>query len=182
MNLAYFLLTWKPVRRLAQAPFSPLLADCTLWTTVLITIWCSSSMVAPSSTSSRLSGTSGWTEVAGSDGLLLLEGVRPPRTGTVESGAVSGREPDLEPWGVSSPLLLGSRGLPCGSSRTISSCPEAWRGATLASSAPRGETAGGTEFTSDESREPLDESSSSARGGLHKIRAIPGKPHTKRIS
>src|SRR4051812_47732680 len=56
-------------------------------------------MVAPSSTSSRLSGASGWTEVAGSDGLLLLEGVRPPQARTVESGAVSGTKPDLEPWG-----------------------------------------------------------------------------------
>src|SRR3954466_7905236 len=132
-------------------------------------------MAAPSSTSRRLSGASGWTEVTGLDGLLLSEGVRPPRSRTVESGAVSGTKPDLEPWGVSSPLLLGSRGLPCGSSRTISTCPGAWRDATSASSALQGETAGGTEFTSDESREPLDESSSSARGGLHKLRAILGK-------
>src|SRR4051812_24784510 len=132
-------------------------------------------MVAPSSTSSRLSGACGWTEVVGSEGLLLLEGVRPPRTGTVESGAVSGTKPDLEPWRVSSSSLLGSGGLPCGSSRAISSRPEAWQGATSASSAPRGETAGGTEFTSDESKEPLDESSSSAQGGLHKMRAILGK-------
>src|SRR4051812_25634711 len=132
-------------------------------------------MVAPSSTSSRLSGACGWTEVVGSEGLLLLGGVHPPRTGTVESGAASGTKPDLEPWGVSSPLLLGSRGLPCGSSRTISSCPEAWRGATSASSAPQGETAGETEFTSDESRDPLDESSSPARGGLHKLLSTLGK-------
>src|SRR3954466_11472796 len=132
-----------------------------------MTVRCSSSMVAPSSASSRLSGASGWTEVAGSNGLLLLEGVRPPRTGTVDSGAVSGTTPDLEPWGVSSPLLLGSGGLPCGSSRTTASCP-VWRGAISASSAPLGETAGGTEFMSDEYREPLDESSSPARGGLHK--------------
>src|SRR3954463_9838114 len=110
-------------------------------------------MAEPSSTSSRLSGASGWTEVAGSDGLLLLEGVRPPRTGTVESGAVSGTKPDLQPWGVSTPLLLGSGGLPCGPSRTTSSCPKARRGATSASSAPLGETAGGTKFTSDESSE-----------------------------
>src|SRR3954468_22659054 len=128
-------------------------------------------MAAPLRTSSRLSGASGWTEAVDSDGLLLLEGVRPPRTGTVESGAVSGTKPDLEPWGVSSPLLLGFGGLPCSSSRTISSCPEVWRGATSASSAPLGETAGGTEFMSDESREPLDESSSLARGGLHKLRS-----------
>src|SRR3954471_4111083 len=138
-------------------------------------------METPLSTSSRLSGTSGWTEAAGSDGLLLLEGVRPPWTGTVESAAVSGTKPDLKPWGVSSPLLLGSGGLPCGSSRTISSCPEAWRGATSASSAPLGETAGGTEFMSDESREPLNESSSSARGGLHKLRSTLGKAAHQKI-
>src|SRR4051812_46191712 len=132
-------------------------------------------MVAPSSASSRLSGASGCTEVAGSDGLLLLEGVRPPWTGTFESSAVSGTKPDLEPWGVSSPLLLGSGGLPCGSSRTISSCPETWRGATSASSALQGEIAGRTEFTSDKSREPLGESTSSARGGLHKLQATLGK-------
>src|SRR4051812_23477331 len=139
-------------------------------------------MAAPSSTSSKLSGASGWTEAAGSDGLLLLEEVRPPRTGTVESGTLSGTKPDLEPWGVSSPLLLGSRGLPCGSSRTISSCPEAWRGATSASSASQGETTGGTEFTSDKSREPLDESSSPAQGGLHKLCSILGKAaHEKNI-
>ena len=57
-------------------------------------------MEAPSSTSSRLSGTSGWTEAAGSEGLLLLEGVHLPRSGTVEdSGVVSGTKPDLEPLG-----------------------------------------------------------------------------------
>src|SRR4051812_37907265 len=131
-------------------------------------------MAAPLSTSRRLSGASGWTEAAGSDGLLLLEGVRPPRTRTIESGAVSGTKPDLEPWGVSSPVLLGSGGLPCGSSRTTSSCP-VWRGATSASSALLGETAGGTESMSDECREPLDESSSPARGGLHKLCSTLGK-------
>src|SRR3954462_15059558 len=66
-------------------------------------------MAAPSSTSSRLSGASGWTEVAGSDGLLLSEGVRPPWTGTVESGAVSGTKPDLEPWGGFIPFTPGVR-------------------------------------------------------------------------
>src|SRR3954464_1630403 len=132
-------------------------------------------MAAPLSTSTRLSGASGWTEAAGSDGLLLLEGVRPPRAGTVESSAVSGTKPDLEPWGVSSPSLLGSGGLPCGSSRTTSSCLRACRDATSASSVVRGETASGIEFTSDESREPLDELTSSARGGLHKAQAILGK-------
>ena len=125
-------------------------------------------MEAPSSTSSRLSGTSGWTEAAGSEGLLLLEGVRLPRSGTVEdSGAVSGTKPDLEPYGAISPSLLESGRLPCGSSGTTSSCPGACRDATSASSAVRGETAGGTEFTFDESREPPDDSSNSARGGLH---------------
>src|SRR4051812_18066948 len=129
---------------------------------------CPSSMELPSSTSSRLSSASGWTEAAGSEGLLLLGGVRLPRSGTVEdSGAVSGSKPDLDPWEVLSPLLLESGRSPSGSSRTISSCPGACRDATSAWSAMRGETAGGTEFTSDESREPLDDSSSPARGGLH---------------
>ena len=125
-------------------------------------------MEASSSTSSRLSGTSGWTEAAGSEGLLLLEGVRLPQSGTVEdSGTVSGTKPDLEPWGVLSPLLLESGRSPHGSSWTTSSCPGACRDTTSASSAVRGETAGGTEFTTDESREPPDDSSNSARGGLH---------------
>src|SRR3954468_7172413 len=133
-------------------------------------------MEAPLSTSSRLSGTSGWAGAAGSEGLLLLEGVFLPRSGTVEdSGAVSGTKPDSEPWGVLSPLLLGSGRSPFGSSRTTSSCPGARCDATSASSAVRGETAGGTEFTSDESREPLDESSSSARGGLHKSHSTLGR-------
>src|SRR3954470_6904296 len=125
-------------------------------------------MEAPSSTSSRWSSDSGWTEVAGLEGLLLLEGVRLPRLGTVEdSGAVSGTKPDLEPWGVFSPSLLVSGRLPCSSSRTTSSCPGTCRDATSASSVVRGETAGGTEFTSDESREPPDDSLFSAWGGLH---------------
>src|SRR3954471_12990955 len=129
---------------------------------------CSSSMEAPLSTSSRFPDASGWTEDAGSLGLLLLTGVHLPRSGTVEdSGAVSGSKTDLEPWGVLSPLLLESGRSPCGSSRTTSSCPGTCRDATSASSAVRGETAGGTEFTSDESRELLDDSSSPARGGLH---------------
>ena len=130
--------------------------------------WCSSSMEAPLSSSSRLSGASGWMEDAGSIGLLLLAGVHLPRFGTVDDfGVVSGLKPDLEPWGVLSPLLLESGRSPCGASRTTSSCPGARCDATSASSAVRGETAGGTEFTSDESREPLDDSLSSARGGLH---------------
>src|SRR4051812_9010809 len=66
-------------------------------------------MAAPLSTSTRLSGASGWTEAAGSDGLLLSEGVRPPRTGTVKSGTVSGTKPDLEPWGGFVPFTPGVR-------------------------------------------------------------------------
>src|SRR4051812_37793584 len=129
---------------------------------------CPLSMEAPSSTCSRWSSDSGWMEAAGSEGLLLLGGVRVPRSGTVEvSGAVSGSKPDLEPWGVLSPSLLESGRLPCGPSRTTPSYPGACHDTTSASSAVRGETAGGTEFTSDESREPLDDSLSSARGGLH---------------
>src|SRR3954463_9190673 len=109
-------------------------------------------MEAPLSPSSRLSGTSGWTEAAGSEGLLLLEGVRLPWTGTVEeSGTASGTKPDSEPWGVFSPLFLGSGRSPFGSSRTTSSCPGARCDATSASSTVRGETAGGTEFTFDQS-------------------------------
>src|SRR3954465_12130923 len=84
-------------------------------------VQCSLSMEAPLSTSSRLSGASGWTEAAGLVGLLLLEGGRLPQSGTVEdSGAVSGTKPDLEPWGVLSPLLPESGGSPRGSSRTTS--------------------------------------------------------------
>src|SRR3954468_18277271 len=120
-------------------------------------------MEARSTASSRLSGASGWTKAVGSEGLLLLEGVRLPRSGIVEdSGTASGSKPDLEPWGVLSPLLLESGRVPCGSSRTTSSCPGACCDATSASSAVRGETADGTEFTSDESREPPDDSLYSA--------------------
>src|SRR3954464_2019650 len=125
-------------------------------------------MEAPLSTSSRLSGTSGWTEAAGSEGLLLLEGVRLPQSGTAEdSGAVSGSKPDLEPWGVLSPPFLESGRSPRGASGTASS----WLGIcwdnTSASSTGREEVAVGSEFTSDESREPLDDSPSPAWGGLH---------------
>src|SRR4051812_35361852 len=110
-------------------------------------------MEAPLSTSSKLSGASGWTGDADLVGLLLLEGGRLPHSGTVEdSGAVSGAKTDWEPWGVLSPLLLESGRSPHGSSRTTSSCPGACRDATSASSAVRGEVAGGAEFTSDESR------------------------------
>src|SRR3954464_11894643 len=67
-------------------------------------------MEALLSTSSRLSGASGWTGPADSVGLLLLEGVRLPRSGTVDdSGAVSGSKPDLEPWGGLVPFTPGVR-------------------------------------------------------------------------
>ena len=117
----------------------------------------------------RLSDASGWTGVTGTAGLLLLEGGRLPDSGTFEgSGAVSGLEPDLEPWGGLSPLLLESGRSPCGASRTTSS----WLGTcwdnTSASSVGRGEEAVGSEFTSDESSELLDDASSRSLGGLHK--------------
>ena len=125
-------------------------------------------MEAPWSASNILSGASGWMEVTGIVGLLLLEGGRPPDSGTLEdSVGVSGLKLDLEPWGVSSPLLLESGRSPRGASRTTSS----WLGTcwdnTSASSVGRGEEAVGSKFTSDESSEPLDDSLSSARGGLH---------------
>ena len=125
-------------------------------------------MEAPLSSSSRLFGASAWTEDAGSEGLLLLAGVRLPWSGTVDdSSAVSGLKTDLEPRGVLSPSLLESGRSPHGPSWTTSSRPGACRDATSASSAAQGEAAGGTEFTSDESREPLDDSSSPSLGGLH---------------
>ena len=69
---------------------------------------CSSLMEAPLSASNRLYGASDWTEVTGMEGLLLLEGGRPPDSGTFEgSGAVSGLEPDLEPWGGFIPFTPG---------------------------------------------------------------------------
>src|SRR3954469_5584966 len=133
-------------------------------------------MEAPLSTCNRLSSTSGWTEVTGSVGLLLLEGGRPPDSGTFEgSGAVSGLGPDLEPWGDLSPLLLESGRSPCGSSRTTLSWLGTCWDATSASSVGWGEVAGGSEFTSDESREPLDDSSSPVLGGLHRYIRHKGK-------
>src|SRR3954468_14658651 len=85
-------------------------------------------MVVPSSASNRLSGASGWTEVAGSNGLLLLEGVRPPRARTVESGAVSGTKAGLgalggfipfTPWvlRIALRLLQDHLLLPCSAGR-----------------------------------------------------------------
>ena len=130
---------------------------------------CSSSMEAPLSTSYRLSGASGWTGVTGTVGLLLLEGGPPLDSGTFEgSGAVSGLEPDLEPWGVLSPLLLESGRSPCGASRTTSSRLGTCWDNTLVSSAGRGDEAVGSDFTSDGSSEPLDDASSRSLGGLHK--------------
>ena len=101
--------------------------------------------------------------------LLLLEGGPPPDSGTLEgSGAVSGLEPDLEPWGVSSPLLLESGKSPCGASRTTYSRLGTCWDNTSVSSVGRGEEAVGSEFTSDESSEPLNDASSRSLGGLHK--------------
>ena len=139
-------------------------------------------MEAPSSTSSRLSGTSGWTEATGSEGLLLLEGVRLPRSGIVQdSGTASGSKPDLEAWGVLSPLLLESGRSPCGTSRTTSSRIGTCWDNTSVSSVGRGEEAVGSEFTSDESSEPLDDASRRSLGGLHKHIRHKGKLCNKRI-
>ena len=125
-------------------------------------------MEAPLSTSSKLSGASDWTEVTGLVVLLLLEGGCLPESRTVQgSGAVSGSRPDLEPLGVLSPLRLESGRLPCGASRSTSSWLGTCWDATSASSVGRGEVAARSEFSSDESREPLDDSSSPALGGLH---------------
>src|SRR3954465_7883055 len=133
-------------------------------------------------TSSKLSGASGWTEVTGVIGLPFLLGGRLPDSGTIEgSGAVSGLAPDLEPLRALSPGHQESGRSPCGASRTTSS----WLGTswdnTSASSIGRGEVAVGREFTSDESREPLDDSSSPALGGLHRYIRHKGKLCNKGI-
>ena len=108
----------------------------------------------------QIVGASGWTEVTGSVGLLLLEGGCLPESGTVEgSGAV--------PLGVLSPLRLESGRSPCGAFMTTSSWLGTCWDATSAPSVGWGEEAVGSKFTSDESREPLDDSSSPALGGLH---------------
>lgn len=126
-------------------------------------------MEEPWSASNILSGASGWTGAAGMVDLLLLEGGPLPDSGTFEgSRAVSGLEPDLEPRGVSSPLLLESGRSPCGASRTTSSRLGTCRDNTSVSSLGRGEEAVGSEFTSDEFSEPLDDASSRFLGGLHK--------------
>ena len=118
-------------------------------------------MEAPLSTSSKLSGASSWTEVTGVVGLPFLLGGRLPDSGTTEgSGAESGTGPDLEPSGVWPPLRPESGRLPCGASRTNSSWLGPFWDSSAVSYALRGEEAVGSEalFTSDESREPLDES------------------------
>ena len=143
---------------------------------------CSSSMEAPWSASNILSGASAWTGAAGTVDLLLLEGGPPPDSGTSEGfGAVSGLDPDLEPRGVSSPLLLESGRSPCGASRTTSSRLGTCWDNTSVSSVGRGEEAVGSEFTSNESSEPLDDASSRSLGGLHKHIRRKGKLCNKRI-
>ena len=121
-------------------------------------------------------------EVTGTMGLVLLEGGPPPDSGTFEgSGAVSGLEPDLEPWGASSPLLLESGRSPCGASRTTSSRLGTCWDNTSVSSVGRGEEAIGSEFTSDESSEPLADASNRSLGGLHKRIRRKGKLCNKRM-
>ena len=120
-------------------------------------------MEAPLSTSSKLSGATGWTEVAGVVGLPFLRRRRLLDSGTTEgSGAVSGPGPDLDPSGASSPLGLESERSPYDASRTTSSWFSSFWDSTSASSVGRGEEAIGSEalFMSDESSEPLDESPS----------------------
>ena len=120
-------------------------------------------MEAPLSTSSKLSGASYWMEAAAVVGLPFLRRGRLPDSGTTEgSGAVSGPGPDLDPSGASSPLGLESGMSPCGASSTTSSWFSPFWDSTSASSVGRGEEAVGSEalFTSNESREPLDESPS----------------------
>ena len=118
-------------------------------------------MEAPLSASSRLSGAFGWTEAAGVAVLPFLRRDRLPDFGTTEgSGTESGTGPDLEPSGVWPPLRPESGRLPCGASRTNSSWLGPFWDSSAVSYALRGEEAVGSEalFTSDESREPLDES------------------------
>ena len=139
-------------------------------------------MDAPWSASNILSGTYGWTGAAGMVDFLLLGGGPPPDSGTFEgSGAASGLEPDLEPWGVSSPLLLESGRSPCGASRTTSSQIGTCWDNTSVSSVGQGEEAAGSEFTSEESSEPLDDVSSRSLGGLHKHIRHKGKLCNKQI-
>jgi len=116
---------------------------------------------APLSASSKSSGASGWTEAAGVVGVPFLRRRRLPVSGTIDgSGAVSGPEPDLDPSGALPPFVLEPGRSPCGVSRTTSSWFSPFWDSTSVSSVGRGEEAIGSEalFTSDESREPLDES------------------------
>ena len=96
-------------------------------------------------------------------GLPFLRRRRLSDSGTVDgSGAVSGPGPDLDPSGALPPLGLESGRSPCGTSRTTSPWFSPFRDSTSASSVGSGEEAVGSEalFTSDESKEPLVESSS----------------------
>ena len=88
---SYILNAYLKVRRLAQASVSPFLADRTFSIIALMIVWCSLSMEALRSASSKLSGASGWTEATGTGGLPLSTGDRLPESGTTEgSGAVFG--------------------------------------------------------------------------------------------
>src|SRR4051812_14308070 len=121
---------------------------------------CSSSMEAPSSTSSRLSGTSGWTEAAGSEGLLLLEVVHLPRSGTVEdSGTASAQSRTWSPGGLV-PFTPGVREVALRLLQDHLLRPRSLSRHHFSVVSSAGEIAGGTKFMSDESREPLDELSS----------------------
>src|SRR4051812_28228350 len=117
-------------------------------------------MEAPLSTSSKLSGASGWAEATGAVGLPFLVGGRLPESGIAEgSGAVSDSRPDSEPLGALLPLSLQSGRSPYGASRTTSPWLGTFWDTTSASSVGRGEEAVRSEklFTSDKSRDPLDD-------------------------
>ena len=64
-------------------------------------------------------------------------------------------------------MRLESERSPCGASRTTPSWLGPFWDATSVPSVGWGAKVVGSEFTSDESREPLDDSSSPALGGLH---------------
>ena len=78
-------------------------------------------------------------------------------------------------------MRLESGRSPCGASRTTSSRLGTYWDNTLVSSVGRGEEAVGSEFTSDESSEPLDDASSRSLGGLHKHIRHKGKLCEKQI-
>ena len=115
--LTITLLTSKPVRRLVQASVSPLLADWTFSITIPIRIRCSSTMEAPRSASSRLSGASGWIEVTGATGRPpSFEGCCSPDSGAAwVSGIVfdwgTNRSRPPSRHGGLLPHVSGSRGL-----------------------------------------------------------------------